>query len=237
MRKFFVRPDMRRDEGLSMPELTVTMLVMSVVLAGLATLFIGSLNTAVGTQARLEEVSDARIAVSSMGRTLRTAILPSQLYDSASTASAAFIQAEPRAISFYANVDNVNNAVGPTRVRYWIDSAGVLYESKQVPTPVHRVSPGSTTARRAGLRDADPEADRPRGPERVDADLHVLRPAGEPAHRFHADRHADGAGRRDRHRAHRPASAGRGKRFHVHAARGAAEPRRRRAGRGLTWTG
>ncbi len=86
MRKFFVRPDMRRDDGLSMPELTVTMLVMSVVLAGLATLFIGSLNTAVGTQARLEEVSDARIAVSSMGRTLRTAILPSQLYDSASTA-------------------------------------------------------------------------------------------------------------------------------------------------------
>ena len=68
-----------------------------------------------------------------MGRTLRTAILPSQLYDSSSTATAAFIPAEPRAISFYANIDNVNNAVGPTRVRYWIDSAGVLYESKQVP--------------------------------------------------------------------------------------------------------
>ena len=124
---------LRRDDGVSMPELMVTMLVMSVVLAGLATLFIGSLKTAVGTQARLEEVSDARIAVSSMGRTLRTAILPSQLYDSASTASAAFISADPRAISFYANVDNVNNAVGPTRVRYWVDSAGVMYESKQVP--------------------------------------------------------------------------------------------------------
>ena len=121
------------DDGITLAELLVTMMVLTVVMAGLATLFIGSLRTATGTQARLDETTDARIAVSAMGRTLRTAILPSQLYDSSSTATAAFIQAEPRAISFYANVDNVNNAVGPTRVRYWVDAAGVMYESKQVP--------------------------------------------------------------------------------------------------------
>lgn len=121
------------DDGVTLAELLVTMMILSVVMAALAMLFVGSMRTTAATQGRLDETGDARIAVSAMGRSLRTAILPSQLYDASSTATAAFISADPRAISFYANIDNVNNTVGPTRVRYWVDASGSLWESKQVP--------------------------------------------------------------------------------------------------------
>ena len=124
----------RREDGTTIVELSVTTFLFSSLLIACATLYIGSLRTATGTQLRLEEINDGRIAVSAMSRTLRTAILPSQLYDTSSTDTAAFIEATPASIRFYANIDNANNVVGPSKVTYRVVN-GELIENVQTPNP------------------------------------------------------------------------------------------------------
>lgn len=123
-----------RDAGTSLVELSVTMLIFSSLLIACSALYIGSLRTATGTQSRLEEINDGRIAVSAMSRTLRTAILPSQLQDTSSAETAAFIEATPQSIRFYANIDNAGNVVGPSKVTYTVVS-GELIETVQPPNP------------------------------------------------------------------------------------------------------
>lgn len=120
------------DTGMSLVELSVTALIFSSLVTAVASLYIGSLQTATGTQRRLEEINDGRVAVSAMGRSLRTAILPSQLYDTSSTETAAFIEATPESIRFYANIDNADNAIGPSKVTYRV-VAGQLQEVVQRP--------------------------------------------------------------------------------------------------------
>jgi hypothetical protein len=111
------------------------MMIMAVLAAACATLFVGALRTASSTQARLDEINEGRVAVSRVGRTLRTAILPSQLYDTSSTDVAAFISAEPESIRFYANLDNPGNVVGPSRISYELTSDNALVERVQPPLP------------------------------------------------------------------------------------------------------
>jgi type II secretory pathway pseudopilin PulG len=123
------------DRGITLVEVMVATVLTSIVLVTCATLYLGSLRTTKGTQGRLEEINDGRIAISSMGRTLRTAILPSQLFDTTSVETAAFIEATPTSIRFYANIDNANNAIGPSKVTYSV-SSGVLSQTVQRPMPV-----------------------------------------------------------------------------------------------------
>ncbi len=123
----------RGDAGLSLTELLVTMMIMGILVAATAALYISSLKTSTGTKSRLEEISDGRIAFSAMSRSLRTAILPSQLYDASSSETAAFIEAGPLSMRFYANLDNPNNVIGPSRVTYTVTAARELIETKQLP--------------------------------------------------------------------------------------------------------
>jgi prepilin-type N-terminal cleavage/methylation domain-containing protein len=123
----------RSDAGLTLTEMLVSMMIMGILIAAVATLYLGSLRSSTGTRARLEEVNDGRIAVSAMTRSLRTAILPSQLYDAAAVDQAAFIEASPFEMRFYANIDNPDNTIGPTRVTYTVNANGDLMETKQRP--------------------------------------------------------------------------------------------------------
>lgn len=140
----------RSDEGTTLIELLVVMVVFTGLVSACLTLYIGSLRTANGTQAKLNEISDGRIAVSAMGRALRTAILPRQLPGgAAATEDAAFIEAKPNSIRFFANIDNDNNAVGASKVSFSLDASGVLTETVQPPDPpsatdptVHYCTPG-----------------------------------------------------------------------------------------------
>jgi Tfp pilus assembly protein PilV len=128
------------DKGIGLVEVLVAMALMSIVLVTCATLYIGSLRTTKGTQGRLEEINDGRIAISSIGRAMRTAILPSQLADTTSTETAAFIEATPNSIRFYANIDNPNNSVGPSKVTYSVVS-GELRQTFQPPNAFDPLDP------------------------------------------------------------------------------------------------
>jgi prepilin-type N-terminal cleavage/methylation domain-containing protein len=133
--------DERDDAGFTLTELVTAMLVLGVVLAGGFMVLTGAMRTAQATSARVTDINNARLAVSSMSRTLRTAILPSQLDDSSSAATitAAFIQGGPTSVQFYGDVGNPatlppsgNTTFGPSQISYSL-AAGVLTQTIQRP--------------------------------------------------------------------------------------------------------
>lgn len=126
---------LRRDPeaGFSLVELSVAMLVSSVVAGAAAVMFSAALKSSTTTEARLETINTARVSVESMTRTLRTAVLPRQLDDAGNT-DAAFLRAAPSEVSFYANINNPDNLIGPSRVTYRV-TGGRLSQTIQPPNP------------------------------------------------------------------------------------------------------
>jgi len=119
------------DEGYTLVEMVVVVGILTVVLAAVQGTLIMT-NKAVGQNAaRLDQSQQARVAIDSMTRNLRTAVLPSQL-NCSSCASAAFINGTATSVAFYANINNDANAIGPSQVTYTI-TAGVLHETIQPP--------------------------------------------------------------------------------------------------------
>ena len=136
--KTWRRPSNERDQGISLVELMVTMMVMGIVIAATATLVIGAQRTNAQSIARLDQVESARNAVERMSRTLRASVMPSQLLSScAGCTEDAFVRGEDYAVQFYANIDNPRNTVGPSRVTYTVTETapGVadLTQTIQVP--------------------------------------------------------------------------------------------------------
>jgi hypothetical protein len=71
-----------------------------------------------------------------MTRALRTAVVPVQLSDGAcGSCTNAFISGGPFSVSFYADIDNPGNTVGPSQVVFAVDAAGHLTETIQPPDP------------------------------------------------------------------------------------------------------
>jgi Tfp pilus assembly protein PilW len=133
----------RRDDGMTLVELSVSCLVLAIVMTSVGVLVFGANRLNSGNSARLEQVSQGRIALDAMTRTLRTAVLPSQLgavcasgaaADDPSCATAAFVLGTSTSVQFYANIDNENNLIGPSKVTYTI-SNGTLVETVQRPNP------------------------------------------------------------------------------------------------------
>lgn len=113
------------DAGFTLTELVVACLVMGMVLTGGFLVLSGALKTSQGTKDRLNDINNARLAVSSMSRSLRTAVLPSQLDDNTSSTTAAFIQGGATLVQFYADINNPatlppsgNTRYGPSQVTY-----------------------------------------------------------------------------------------------------------------------
>lgn len=134
---------LRRDDGITLTELLVTLFVMSVVVTGTATLVIGVQNTNAQNIARTDQIDEARFGVERMAQTLRTSVMQSQLGCSGCTEDA-FIQGEDFRVQFYANIDNPGNTVGPSKVTYAVTPTGTglgdLHQTVQIPdSPVPAV--------------------------------------------------------------------------------------------------
>jgi prepilin-type N-terminal cleavage/methylation domain-containing protein len=128
------------DDGFTIMEMVVAVLIMGMVLAGGFLILTGALKTATGTRARLTDINSARLAVANISRTMRTAVLPSQLDDNTSSVTAAFIQGGATSVSFYADVNNPavlpatgNTTYGPSQVSYTLTGAGILTQTIQPP--------------------------------------------------------------------------------------------------------
>ena len=121
------------DGGYTLVELVVVIFVLGIVLAGVQTTLIMTQKTVSQNAQRLDQNAQAKTAMDSMSRILRTAVLPSQLNATGTTGTAAaFIQGTATSVQFYADLNNDANTIGPSRVTYVI-SSGVLTETIQAP--------------------------------------------------------------------------------------------------------
>lgn len=128
------RLEWRRDDGFTLTEMIVVMFVLGIVLAGVQTTLITTQRTVGENVVRVDQTQQGRLAMESMTKNLRTAVLPSQLSGTCSGCNlAAFIQGTATAVYFYANINNDANVIGPSRVSYVVNSSGDLVETVQAP--------------------------------------------------------------------------------------------------------
>jgi len=122
------------DGGYTMMEMVVVVMILGIVLAMVQTTLILTQRTVAGTGARVNQTQQARVAIDSITKVLRTAVLPSQLNGTGSSSSAAaFIQGTSTSVQFYANINNDANIIGPSQVTYAVSASGTLTEKVQPP--------------------------------------------------------------------------------------------------------
>jgi prepilin-type N-terminal cleavage/methylation domain-containing protein len=126
------------DRGLSLTEMLVTMLIFGVVLAAVTTLTIGFTRANAQSISRQDQIDSGRVVVETMSKTLRTAVMPSQLTTTCTLCTQdAFVVGKDFSVQFYANINNPGNTIGPSRVTYTLmtsgPSAGALVEKIQKP--------------------------------------------------------------------------------------------------------
>src|SRR3954447_15489563 len=126
----------RADHGMTLVELAVASAVGILLLALIALLFTGAVRSVETVSVRSESVGNARIALESMSRTIRVAVVPTG-------ASAAVVSASPSGISFWALLDRSgqpsDTEPAPTFVSYRYD--GQCLTQTMTPLPA-----GSTGA-------------------------------------------------------------------------------------------
>lgn len=128
------------DQGASLTEMLVVMLITSIVMVTAVSMTIAFQRTTAQTVTRQDQVDEARAAIERIAKTTRTAVKPSKLASTCVTAfcdQSALITAGTRNLVFFANIDNKNNTVGPSRVTYTLSTtgatAGQLVEKVQRP--------------------------------------------------------------------------------------------------------
>lgn len=129
--------DRRRDHGFTLAEVTITIVILGVVLAAVQTTLIMTQRTLSDQSVRIDQTQQGKVAIESVTKVLRTAVLPSQLNASCSGCAdlAAFIKGTPTSVQFYANINNDKNIIGPSRVSYTVNPQRQLIETVQAPNP------------------------------------------------------------------------------------------------------
>jgi prepilin-type N-terminal cleavage/methylation domain-containing protein len=125
------RPD--ADRGFTLVEMLAVISILGVVLAIAFGALISSQKTVRGNANRLDQTQQAKTAMESMSKSVRTAVLPSAV-GGANADVAAFLQADWNKVSFYGNLNNQANAFGPSKVSYVLNSNGTLVETIQPST-------------------------------------------------------------------------------------------------------
>jgi len=143
----------RRDDGVTLAEMSVTMLVLSLFVGCVVVMVSAGEKTSLGVKERMDQTNQATISIERISRNLRTAVLQSQLTTVCTLSictDAAFLQGTPTSVQFYADIDNPRNTIGPSKVTYSV-VGGVLTETVQKPdspTPdaagYHYCTSGST---------------------------------------------------------------------------------------------
>jgi type II secretory pathway pseudopilin PulG len=137
----------RPDSGSTLVELMVVMFIMGIVVAATVTLTIGFQRSNAQNISRQDQIDAARTAVERVSKTVRSAVMPSQLNaNCAACIVDAFVTGQNFTMQFYADLDNSANSVGPSKVVYTVASsgpdAGVLIETIQIPTSPYPTATG-----------------------------------------------------------------------------------------------
>ena len=84
---------LRHDEGFTLAEMLAVMAMLGVITSVAFGALIASRKTVTGTAVRFDQVQQAKAATESMTRTLRTAVVPTQVFATCSTCGSAFLTA------------------------------------------------------------------------------------------------------------------------------------------------
>ncbi len=143
----------RDDAGVTLAEMSVSMLVLALLVSAVVMMVTASQRISLGVKERMDQSNSATISMERVTRNLRTAVLQSQLTTvctSTVCTDSAFLKGSSTSVSFYADIDNPKNAIGPSKVSYDV-TGGVLTETVQKPdspTPdaagYHYCTTGST---------------------------------------------------------------------------------------------
>ncbi|KQX66717.1 type II secretion system protein J [Angustibacter sp. Root456] len=123
------------EGGFTLAEMLAVMSILGVITSLAFGALIQSQKTVRGNVNRLDQAQQAKAAVETMTKTIRTAVLPSQI-GGGNTDLSAFLSADWNRVSFYANIYNPANVNGPSKVSYVLSSSGDLTESVQPPNGI-----------------------------------------------------------------------------------------------------
>jgi prepilin-type N-terminal cleavage/methylation domain-containing protein len=118
------------DAGFTLVEMLTVITLLSLISALAFGALIQAQKTVRGNANRLDQAQQAKAAMETMSKTIRTAVLPSQIGGS-NPDVAAFLQADWNKVSFYGNLNNQSNASGPSKVTYELKPSGQLLETIQ----------------------------------------------------------------------------------------------------------
>jgi prepilin-type N-terminal cleavage/methylation domain-containing protein len=136
----------RDDDGFSLAEMLSTLVIMGVLTTIVSTMFITSMKATQSNAGRLDQQNSGRTAMEAMTRVIRTAVLPNSLAACSCGYAVAFLAGTPTSMSFYADVDNSGNTVGPSQVTLSVNTAtGDLVQITQPPDAGSGLSAGGYT--------------------------------------------------------------------------------------------
>jgi type II secretory pathway pseudopilin PulG len=134
--------DERRDAGMTLAELLVTMGLLGLLTTLVATVVVLGLRVSTTTQQRLDDSTQGELAVMTSSKLLRTAVRQDQLedLDCDTCVKTAIVRASAHEVTFYANLDNTGQ--GPSLVTLTVledprrPGSGILRQRTQAPTAV-----------------------------------------------------------------------------------------------------
>jgi prepilin-type N-terminal cleavage/methylation domain-containing protein len=133
-----LRPDARKDQGITLIEVMVAISILSLLMVMLTATIVHGMQLSRGMGVRLDNINQGQLGMNAATKNLRTAVLPAQLVDQvcADCGDTAIISATPTTITFYANLNNTGQ--GPSRTTYYIEkdpvnSYGNLIQTTQAP--------------------------------------------------------------------------------------------------------
>jgi len=171
------RRPQRRDNGFGLVEMMISMSIFALVMSLVVALLITAQKQTAATSIRLDDIDQARMAIDSLSRTVRTAVEPAQLQlgctscNGPASTSTALTSAQPASLQLFANG---GSAAGPSLVTFTAsydpDQDGATPGSELgAQLHLHRVHP------RPRLPHHDPAPRSGAGMAAATAPFHVLR--------------------------------------------------------------